>query len=500
MARQAVAHAVLVIVGTVCRPALADYVVNRLHYVDPDTGAVAAYTQLNSFNRHGQAVGLASFDIEQTNVFSFVYDPTSGNFARFPQPQGFDGITTKAWGLSINDAGVITGNTLEPTGSRGLIFADGLFTFFSHPSWADTNGRSITNPTTGHPGGLIAGYLDDGLFDTPESSVGFLYDPVTGSFFTLDQTKSQVTLATDQNSSGQVVGSLFGDGVTQPLGQWAFVYNPAVRGDPMRGGRVDVFRLDGRQTRARAINEQGAMALVVFRPRNASDPAISTYVGSGTSFQMINVPTISGATCADGSTTTVVFPLHLSNAGQVSGFLTDSACRQGAFMATPAVLPTGTIDGAATFSASVSADAPLFISVPLATAYDYAVGHRDSRFATVRLPLGFGNNKYILVIGHRAFAVNAGQVFDFRAHGFRKGVRAFRVACIDPAAQLDPLNALAFPTELTFTEPGTFTGTQRALSSLTGRDHDPATQTECRELLLSLRHAGGPGDSDQDED
>jgi len=55
-----------------------------------------------------------------------------------------------------------------------------------------------------------------------------------------------------------------------------------------------------------------------------------------------------------------------------------------------------------------------------------------------------GNNKFVVAVRHKAFAVNAGQLFDFRAHGFKKGVKAFRVACIDPAARLDPVNSLAF--------------------------------------------------------
>jgi len=107
-----------------------------------------------------------------------------------------------------------------------------------------------------------------------------------------------------------------------------------------------------------------------------------------------------------------------------------------------------------------------------------------------RLPLGLGSNKFIVAVRHKAFAVNAGQLFDFREHGFKKGVKAFRVACIDPAARLDPVNSLAFPTELTFVEAGKFTGTQQPLVTATGDDDlndGPASQSECRQRLLS-RH------------
>src|SRR5207253_8210515 len=132
-------------------------------------------------------------------------------------------------------------------------------------------------------------------------------------------------------------------------------------------------------------------------------------------------------------------------------------------------------------SVDVAASAPIFISAPTAIGYDYALGKPDPRFASVRLPLGIGN-KYVLVVRHKAFAVNAGQLFDFRAHGFKKGVKAFRVACIDPAARLHPVNSLAFPTELTFVEAGKFSGTQQPLISATGEDDDASvSQAECRQ-------------------
>jgi hypothetical protein len=139
---------------------------------------------------------------------------------------------------------------------------------------------------------------------------------------------------------------------------------------------------------------------------------------------------------------------------------------------------------------------PLFISVPVALAYDYAIGKRDPRITTVRLPLGIGNNKFVLVVRHRAFALNAGQTFDFRANGFRNGVKRFRVACIDPAAGADPTYVPPFPTQLTFVDAGKFTGTQRPLAP-----RATMTQAECRERLLASRDAGGPDDdNDNDED
>ena len=176
----------------------------------------------------------------------------------------------------------------------------------------------------------------------------------------------------------------------------------------------------------------------------------------------------------------------------------DSACTTHGFIASPASLPTGTTSsGAYTFSVDVAASAPIFISAPTAIGYDYALGKPDPRFASVRLPRGIGNNKFVLVVRRKAFAVNAGQLFDFRAHGFEKGVKAFRVACIDPAARLHPVNSLAFPTELTFVEAGTFTGTQQPLITADvdeDRNEELISQAECRQRLLSRHDDDGEAD------
>src|SRR5258706_6224729 len=120
-----------------------DYVANRLDYVDPSNGAVATLTQLLTINNKGTAVGAASFDGSVT-TFGFIYDPATGDYVRLPQPPGFDGITTFANPTGINDVGVITGSTFEPTGSRGFILKDGVFTFFrSRDGLRPTRERSV---------------------------------------------------------------------------------------------------------------------------------------------------------------------------------------------------------------------------------------------------------------------------------------------------------------------------------------------------------------------
>ncbi len=485
--RQIVRFAFLTAVAVFSSSVLGDYVANRLDYVDPSNGAVANFTQLWSINNKGNALGAASFDGGVT-IFSFVYDPATGDYVRLPLPPGFDGITSFASPIGINDAGVMTGSTFEPTGIRGFTLKEGVFTFFSIPGWAETNARTIGNPTTAHPQGLVVGYVDDGVFDTLQSFAGFIYDPATAAFATINTVDSFITIVHGQNALGQIVGNIFSDGSTLAFGRWGLLFAPTTGVDPMLGGTVDYFRVNGMRTSARGINDNGLIAAAVHDATGATQ----TYVGTASSgFQLVPVPGSTGPLCPGSFFLPGTFPEYISNAGQVAGQATDSACNQHGFIATPASLPTGTTrSGAHTFSVDVAASEPIFISAPTAVGYDYALGKHDPRFASVRLPLGMGNNKFILVVRHKAFAVNAGQLFDFRAHGFKKGVKTFRVACIDPAARLDPVNSLAFPTELTFAEAGKFTGTQQPLITATG-DHDlkdvPLSQSECREQLLS-RH------------
>jgi hypothetical protein len=465
-----------------------DYVANRIDYVDPGNGAVANFTQLWSINSKANALGFASFDGGVTG-FSFVYDPETGNYVRLPLPPGFDGITTFAQPTSINDAGVMTGATFEPTGSRGFILKDGVFTFFSIPGWPETSARTIGNPTAAHPDGLVVGFVDDIDLssNTLLSSAAFMYDPATAASATINVVDSFLTIMHGQNALGQIVGNIFADGSSRAFGRWGFMFTPTTGVDPMLGGTISYFRVNDMRTSARGINDKGLIAAAV----QDATASTQTYVGTSGSFQLVNVPGSTGPACPDSFFLPGTFPEHITNAGQVYGQATDSACNQHGFIATPASLPTGTTPaGAHTFSVDVAASEPLFISVPTAIAYDYALGEHDPRFASVRLPLGMGDNKFVVAVRHKAFAVNAGQLFDFRAHGFKKGVKAFRVACIDPAARLDPVNSLAFPTELTFVKAGKFTGTQQPLATATGdddRNDGPTSQSECRQRLLS-RH------------
>lgn len=95
-----------------------------------------------------------------------------------------------------------------------------------------------------------------------------------------------------------------------------------------------------------------------------------------------------------------------------------------------------TANGAFTFTVNVIPNTPIFIDPPVALAYNYAIGRGDPHFGTVRLPIGVGDSKYVLVVGNKGYALSGGQLFDFRTDGNRRnGVKSFRVACIDAAAR-----------------------------------------------------------------
>jgi len=471
----------------------ATYSINQIDYVDPVTSAVARWTQLWGNNNNGKVIGSAAADAAgSVGNFSFVYDPALGTFTRIAVPVGIDPAAFGA--ISINDSDDITGTLFDAIGGgQGFIIAGGVVTYFSHPGWTATSARTMSNRTALHPQGLVVGFayepdpLGGGFF---LNSVGFLYDPATHAFTDLPGTASIFTIAQGLNIAGQAVGHVRDAGAPFFSG---FLYTPT-GSDPMAGGTTTTFNIGTMRTKARGINDHGIIAMAVSD--TPATGATHTYVGTSLGFQLVDAPSAVGPACADG-TVPATFPEGLNNAGQVTGILWDNAglCAVHGFIATPSYLPMGTTpSGAYTFSVDVVPNTPYFLDPAVAIGYDFAIGKKDPRFSTVRLPLGIGDNKYVLVVGHKAFDLNAGQLFDFAAHGYKKGVKAFRVACIDPAAQLDPVNSLAFPTEVTFAGAGTFTGTQQPLTRIKYRGDDlgAMTQAQCRAGMLGAADAGGP--------
>lgn len=392
--------------------ALADYVYNTVNY----PGAV--FTDVRGINNSGRVVGYASLD--GTTFFAFSYQ--SGVFSALPA------TAYPVNAHAINDAGVIVGTANNVVGpAQGFIHNAGSYAFFSRPGWENTYARMINNA------GLITGYSQDAAASI---SAGFIYNPFTSAYTDISIAGSIFTIAQGINAAGQVVGS-----ATLGTGANAFLREP--------GGAITLFQIGTAPTRARGINDHGLMT--GFMNVGA---VIQGFVGNSSGFQTLMVP---------GSEETI--PEAINNAGQVAGlYRTGGGMVTSGFIATPVEMPSGTTSGGAyTFSVAVVPNFPIFIDPPVSVGFRYKAGKRDPNFATVRLPIGVGDSLYRLKVKGRKFTLAGGDLFDFRTNGFRKGVDAFTVRCIEVGAGLDPANPEAFPTEVSFVSGGRFTGTMKPI-------------------------------------
>lgn len=115
-----------------------------------------------------------------------------------------------------------------------------------------------------------------------------------------------------------------------------------------------------------------------------------------------------------------------------------------------------------------------FIDPFVAVGYDYAIGAGDPNFASVLLP-NIGDGNYMLAYtdgsGAKSVALAHGSQYFF-AQG---GVSAFRVSGIETEAMLDPANATAFITGLTFAAAGNFTGTMTPITTFVAEVPEPHT-------------------------
>ena len=425
-------------------PASAVYVFNTVDY----PGAV--FTDVRGINNLGRLVGYASLD--GVNYFSFTY--AGGTFSPLPPAA----VPTSALGL--NDAGTIVGAVMSPPApERAFILSGSTYTVFTRPGWANVEARAVSNA------GLVTGFsYETDASGTFLTSSGFIYNPASGAFTDIPIAGAVLTIAQGINAAGQVVGS-----ATLPGGAQAFLREP--------GGAITMFQVNGAPTRARGISDTGLITgFITFGVVQQG------FIGNSSGFQILTVP---------GATNT--FPESVNNAGQVSGLWHDAAGNTHGFIATPVSMPTGTTSGGAyTFSVDVIPNVPIFIDPVVAVGYDYRIGKKNPRFATVRLPIGIGDSRYTLKVGGKRFTLAGGDLFDFREHGFRKGVKSFTVKCIEVEAMLDPANPQAFPTEVSFMEAGRFTGTQKPLT----RDSDKGDHHSCLEGAHDRRDAGDEPDED----
>ncbi len=190
-----------------------------------------------------------------------------------------------------------------------------------------------------------------------------------------------------------------------------------------------------------------------------------------------------------GSRTPDVLNLQdTSNVGPASPGLWSFAIRNGALPGeTPdnPLMPV-VVDGSWNFEFGIQLDQRIFIDPDVAIGYDYVI-NTGPNFQTVVLP-SIGDNLFDIYLwnaGSWILSVTdwaAGDVYDFGPNG----VDRFRIMGIETSAMLDPTDATAFVTGLTFSSAGIVNMNQTALSVFVPSSSVPEPST----LLLLGAGAG----------
>jgi hypothetical protein len=199
------------------------------------------------------------------------------------------------------------------------------------------------------------------------------------------------------------------------------------------------------------------------------------YQSGGTALPLQTGSALAGSTITSLS----LGPHAINDNGQITFRAQLANGQEGIFRADPAgstavnpFLPNSTI-ATNTFVFNLVDDVPpcALVGVPctfhyvdpaIATAYDYTIDPSSAPFAGVLLPVGLGsgsdNNTYDLTLSgvDTGIQIEGGVPFYFATAGLTD-LHEFGITGIDPAAMLDPSDALAFPTGVEF-GPGPIVG------------------------------------------
>jgi hypothetical protein len=148
-------------------------------------------------------------------------------------------------------------------------------------------------------------------------------------------------------------------------------------------------------------------------------------------------------------------------------------------------MPSGDVDGSWEFEFTISSDDDIvFIDPDVAIGYDYAV-ESGPEIASVILPTGFDADYELWLMGASGWEFTESLTAD-EEYFFDTSVTEFRVMGIDTSNMIDPEDAMAFVTGLSFTGAGDVVMTQTPITEFVS----PTSVSEPRMIFLMLTALG----------
>ncbi|WP_032097543.1 MULTISPECIES: hypothetical protein [unclassified Alteromonas] len=148
-------------------------------------------------------------------------------------------------------------------------------------------------------------------------------------------------------------------------------------------------------------------------------------------------------------------------------------------------MPSGDVDGSWEFEFTISSDDDIvFIDPDVAIGYDYAV-ESGPEIASVILPTGFDAEYELWLMGASGWEFIESLTAD-EEYFFDTSVTEFRVLGIDTSNMIDPEDAMAFVTGLSFTGAGDVVMTQTPITEFVA----PTSVSEPRMIFLMLTALG----------
>lgn len=285
IARRALLHTVAVSSIAFGAAAHADYTIHTFVY--PGNVSQQAW----SINSHLQVPGFSN--LPDDAGAAFVYNFRSGTFTTLPPP----GPGKVAVPLGLNDFGISTGSIND--GQSGYTFDGSSYQTFSRNTY--TFPRGINNS------GIVTGYALNASFENG----GWTYKTVTNQFAAL-AIDGSFTIPQGINSAGEIVGSAAISNPENPAAPASHAWVRSASGDV-----VTYFRINGKPSRARGINDLGVIVGSVDDAPGSTKGFVTTMVPRSGGYVDITIPEGALIQVANQPRT---YASGINNAGYISGF------------------------------------------------------------------------------------------------------------------------------------------------------------------------------------